>query len=120
MAIYGPKGMTSRGSTVCLNVLGPDGLAVPYLDVETRAREQGLAIRGGCFCNPGAAERAFGFSRFDVEKCLDDLGDAFTVEAFQRGLGPQSIVGGVRFSLGLPTNHSDLDRAVTFLGGFAA
>ena len=37
-----------------------DGRVLDYEMVEAAARERGVAIRGGCFCNPGAAEHAFG------------------------------------------------------------
>jgi len=120
VAIYGPKDMIARGSTVAFNVLDPLGRSLPFDVVEQRAHDQGVAVRGGCFCNPGAAERAFGLDRFDVEKSLDDLGENFTIKAFQRSLGPQSVVGAVRLSLGLPTNRSDLDRAIALVESFAA
>jgi selenocysteine lyase/cysteine desulfurase len=79
-----------------------------------------VAIRGGCFCNPGAAEAAFGFARLDVQACLDDLGADFTIAEFQRRLGPSTTVGALRLSLGLPTNEADIDRAVALASGFAA
>ncbi|HLZ74075.1 aminotransferase class V-fold PLP-dependent enzyme [Phenylobacterium sp.] len=118
--IYGPKTMEARGGVVAFNVLDPRGGALPCDLVEQRAHAQGIAVRGGCFCNPGSAERAFGFGRYDVEKSLDDLGDGFTIKAFQRSLGPQSVVGAVRLSLGLPTNANDLDRAIGLVNSFAA
>jgi selenocysteine lyase/cysteine desulfurase len=117
--VYGPKTPEARGCTVAFNVLDPMGVALPFDLVERRAHARGVAVRGGCFCNPGAAERAFGFARYDVEKTLDELGDGFTIKAFQRGLGPQSVVGAVRLSLGLPTNASDLNRAIDLVGSFA-
>jgi selenocysteine lyase/cysteine desulfurase len=119
VAIYGPRDMTARGCTVAFNVLDPLGGAIPFDLVERRAHDQGIAVRGGCFCNPGAAERAFGFARYDVERSLDELGDGFTIEAFHRSLGPQSVVGAVRLSLGLPTNARDLDRAIALVNSFA-
>jgi selenocysteine lyase/cysteine desulfurase len=118
-AIYGPKDMKARGCIVAVNVLDPNGDALPFDLVETRARALGVAVRGGCFCNPGAAERAFGFARYDVERALDELGDRFTIKAFQHRLGPQSVVGAVRLSLGLPTNAHDLERAIGLLDSFA-
>jgi selenocysteine lyase/cysteine desulfurase len=118
--IYGPKDMRLRGCTVAFNVLDPMGGAMPFDLVEQRAHDQGIAVRGGCFCNPGAAERAFGFDQYDVEKSLDDLGDRFTIQNFQRSLGPRSTVGAVRLSLGLPTNQRDLDRAIALVASFAA
>ncbi|HEX3363639.1 aminotransferase class V-fold PLP-dependent enzyme [Phenylobacterium sp.] len=117
--VYGPKTVAARGCTVAFNVLDPTGDSLPFDRVEQQAHAQGVAVRGGCFCNPGAAERAFGFARYDVEKSLDDLGDGFTIKAFQRSLGPQSVVGAVRLSLGLPTNANDLDRAISLMNSFA-
>jgi selenocysteine lyase/cysteine desulfurase len=117
--VYGPKDMAARGCTIAFNVLDPLGHSLPFDLVEQRAHDQGLAVRGGCFCNPGAAERAFGFADYDVEKSLDALGDGFTIKAFQRSLGPQSTVGAVRISLGLPTNQRDLDRAIALVDSFA-
>ena len=116
--IYGPRTMSARGGVVAFNVLDPMGGSLPFEQVEQRAHAQGVAVRGGCFCNPGAAERAFGFARYDVEKCLDELGDGFTIKAFQRSLGPQSVVGAVRLSLGAPTNTNDLDRAISLIKSF--
>ena len=53
MKIYGPVSMDARGATVTFNILNADGSTVPYQRVEARAREAGVAVRGGCFCNPG-------------------------------------------------------------------
>jgi selenocysteine lyase/cysteine desulfurase len=47
--IYSPEG----SSVVTFNVDG-----VPFDRVERAARDAGIAIRSGCFCNPGAAEQA--------------------------------------------------------------
>lgn len=117
--IYGPAGMNSRGGTVAFNILQPDGLVLPYQRAEQAAREAGLAIRGGCFCNPGAAEAAFEFARHDINSCLDTLGTDFTVARFQQELGPQATVGALRLSVGAPTNARDIDRAVQFIESFS-
>lgn len=42
---------------------------VPYARVEAQAREARVSVRGGCFCNPGAAEHAFGL--VDVRRGVD-------------------------------------------------
>ena len=36
---------------------------VPYWEMEERARQENISLRGGCFCNPGASELAFGLRR---------------------------------------------------------
>jgi selenocysteine lyase/cysteine desulfurase len=118
--LYGPQDMRDRGGIVTFNVLTPDGTTVPFPVVEQLARTRGVAIRGGCFCNPGAAEQAFGFGRLNVAQCLDDLGAAFTIAEFQRRLGADATVGAVRLSLGLPTNEADIDRAIALAAEFRA
>lgn len=118
--LYGPDDLQDRGCIVAFNILCPDGVTLPFQAVEQRAAERGVAIRGGCFCNPGAAEQAFGFAGLDVAQCLDDLGADFTVAEFQRRLGPQATVGAVRLSLGLPSNAADVDRALALAESFRA
>jgi selenocysteine lyase/cysteine desulfurase len=81
--IYGPRNTTDRGGVVAFNVC-VDGRILHYSDVLAFARDRGVAVRGGCFCNPGAAER-----------CL-----------------PDGVVGAVRASVGIPTTTADLDRLV--------
>jgi len=117
--IYGPRDLDRRGGTVAFNLMRRDGRPVPYAEVEQRAYAQRVAIRGGCFCNPGAAEAAFGFSRLDVASCLNRLRGRFSIPALQACLGPEHAVGAVRLSVGLPTTTGDLDRALSLLAGFA-
>lgn len=113
--LYGPSGMTARGGTIAFNVLRRNGEAIPYQHVEQIARSAGIALRGGCFCNPGAAEQAFDLGRYDVGACLDALGDRFTVPLFRKQLGPGATVGALRISVGPPTNLRDIDRALDLL-----
>jgi selenocysteine lyase/cysteine desulfurase len=116
---YGPVSMTERGATVSFNVLGADGSTIPYQWVEARAREMGVAVRGGCFCNPGAAERAFDLGQFDLSSSLDDVQTGFTPERLRLRLGRQATVGAVRISLGLPTVDRDVERALHMIESFA-
>jgi len=81
---------------------------VPYWDVEERARRENISLRGGCFCNPGASELAFGLP--GVERCLDD---DFTVQRFADCAG--RTVGAVRASFGIANNEDDVARVVDFL-----
>jgi selenocysteine lyase/cysteine desulfurase len=117
--IYGPASIEGRGATVAFNLLDSDGSTIPYQSVERRAGEAGVAIRGGCFCNPGAAERAFDFRRFDLARSLDELRHGFTAERLRTCLGGQATVGALRVSMGLPTIEADLDRAFDVLESFA-
>jgi selenocysteine lyase/cysteine desulfurase len=116
--IYGPGGLADRGGTIAFNVLAYDGSTVPFVEVEARARDAGVSVRGGCFCNPGAAEAAFGFSAEDTARCFAEEG-AFSIEKFSRCLGTGVAVGAVRASIGIPTNLRDIDRALDVIRSFA-
>jgi selenocysteine lyase/cysteine desulfurase len=107
VTIYGPSDTRNRGGTVAFN-LRRDGHLLPYEAVEAAAREHGVAIRGGCFCNPGAAEHAFGIPARRARTCLRG---EFSVPRFRACLG-DTPVGAVRASIGVPTSAADLDRLV--------
>ncbi len=108
--VYGPRDLTDRGGTVAFNIDG-----VPFHVVEQRAREAGVSLRGGCFCNPGASEAAFGLDA-EIASCLDDLGDDFSIERF--AACTNKPVGAVRASFGMATNEEDVLRAIDVLRGF--
>ena len=90
VVIYGPSNRSSRGGIVAFNVFRDEGRLVPFQEVEAAARERGIAIRGGCFCNPGAAEQALG------------------IDASIAG----EVVGAVRASIGPATTREDITRLV--------
>jgi selenocysteine lyase/cysteine desulfurase len=116
--LYGPPDLRERGATVALNLSDPRGQAIPYTAVEARARDAGVALRGGCFCNPGAAEAAFALSAPSLAACLAAAGAEVSPARIAACLGRP--VGAVRLSLGLATNHTDVDRALDVLTSFAA
>jgi selenocysteine lyase/cysteine desulfurase len=109
--IYGPR--TDRGATIALNVLDVGGAIIPHTIVEARARDARVAIRGGCFCNPGASEAAFRLAPAAIAACA-----ATSPESIAACLGDE--VGAVRLSLGLANNDSDIDRACAVIAAFAA
>lgn len=117
--VHGPGRSTDRGATIALSVLDPSGKAVPYWVVEETAREAGIAIRGGCFCNPGCAEAAFGFPAARTRDCLDTLAAGFTIPGFAACLGDRTV-GAIRVSLGLGSIRADVDRFVSFVASFPA
>jgi selenocysteine lyase/cysteine desulfurase len=107
---------------VAFNVVRHDGRIVPYSIVEERARSRGVALRGGCFCNPGAAESAFGFDPAAAARCLEaaEHDGTFTIERFAACLDPERRhgVGAVRASLGMATNADDIRRAIDVVSSF--
>jgi selenocysteine lyase/cysteine desulfurase len=115
--LYGPATLAERGGTVAFNACDARGAVVPYAAVEARARDAGVALRGGCFCNPGAAEAAFALPPAALAACLADSGAGFSPARLGACLG--RAVGAVRLSLG-PANHrADVDRAVAVVASFA-
>jgi selenocysteine lyase/cysteine desulfurase len=110
VVVYGPSATCDRGGTIAFNLRRDDRL-LPYEEVEAAARERGIAIRGGCFCNPGAAERAFGIP---ADRAADCFRGRFTVPRFRACLGG-APVGALRVSLGIPTTPRDLDALVDFI-----
>jgi selenocysteine lyase/cysteine desulfurase len=118
--LYGPQALDGRGATLAFNLLAPDGLPIPYVAVEARARDFGVALRGGCFCNPGASEAAFGLAAADMAACLAETGADFSIPRLAACLGPAQPIGALRISLGCPTSERDLDRAADLVASFAA
>lgn len=121
--VYGPRDGRERGGTVAFNVLGKDGRIVPYWVVAERARSLSVAVRGGCFCNPGAAERAFGFDAEAAAKCLGaaSVEGEFSLQRFAGCMNSdgRTAVGATRASLGMASNLADVQRVVALVESLA-
>ena len=116
--ILGPANGGDTGAIVALTVADQAGRTIPYWDVEAAARDAGIAVRGGCFCNPGCAEAAFSFPDARVRSCLDSLGSDFTIPRFAACLDDRTV-GAIRVSMGLGSVVADVDRVTDFLAGYA-
>ena len=92
---YGPRDWSARGAVVAFNVLDAGGAIVSHEIVEQQAREVRVSVRGGCFCNPGAAEA---------------VGAGFDA----------AVPGAVRASLGAASDQRDVDRLVELVAMVAA
>ena len=117
--LYGPRDMRDRGGTIAFNVRSRDGAVVPYPEVERRARDARVALRCGCFCNPGASEAAFGFDAQRATACMRRLGEQFTIQRFAECMGADATVGAVRVSFGIANCPEDVARLVAVLASFA-
>jgi selenocysteine lyase/cysteine desulfurase len=117
--IYGPVDDTDRGATIAFNVKSASGAIVPYSIVESRARAARISIRGGCFCNPGAAEAAFGFDAVTSRACLQSAADSgWSIDRFRECM-PGTAVGALRASFGAASNVRDARRLVAMVASFA-
>jgi selenocysteine lyase/cysteine desulfurase len=80
------------------------------------ASAPGISVRTGCFCNPGAAERAFGLTGRAVRgkrwRALPPP-DVQTMDDYVELAGLPSG-GTVRVSLGLVSDISDVERFLDF------
>jgi selenocysteine lyase/cysteine desulfurase len=116
--LYGPADGRDRGATLAFNVLDARGGVVPYCQVESRAREARVSVRGGCFCNPGAAARAFDFPAAETARCLDAARrDGWSLDRFGACMGGRAV-GAVRASLGIPSDARDVGRLVEVVATF--
>jgi selenocysteine lyase/cysteine desulfurase len=105
--IYGSADTRRRGGTVAFSLLDRRGQAFDVRAVERDMAAAGISVRTGCFCNPGAAEAAFGLTRADIARARGS--HASTAEEFAAWAG---IPGGgaIRASVGLASNIADVDR----------
>ena len=120
VCVYGPSDGRARGATVSFNVLGRNGRVVPYWVVAEHARSLSVAVRGGCFCNPGAAEAAFRFDAGAASRCLAEASveGEFSLQRFAGCMSRNDrtiAVGAVRASLGLANNLADVQRVVALV-----
>jgi selenocysteine lyase/cysteine desulfurase len=117
--VYGPADSgdcaSDCGATLAFNVLDADGDPIPFTDVEAAARVAGISVRGGCFCNPGASEAAFGFPADITAHCLTTAGvGGWTLERFAECMRGHAV-GAVRASFGTPSNAGDVRRLVALV-----
>jgi len=117
--IYGPATTGNRGGTVTFNLYDPQGHLLDYRRVEELAGTEGISLRTGCFCNPGAGEMAEGLTEEDMQAGLA-MGPDVNLLSFVRLMQDRShkSAGSIRASIGLATNFSDVWRFLRFIAGF--
>lgn len=116
--VHGPKDLTARGGTVSFTLLDVNGEVINVVVAGTLASKAGISLRtGGCFCNPGAGESAFGIQSADIKAVLDacakDSDMNVRDEMFQ-----QHGIHVLRASFGWASNFADAQALVEFLRGF--
>lgn len=60
-----------QGPVIAMGFLRPGGGHVGHAEVEKMAALEGIQLRTGCFCNPGACQAALGLSDRDVMENLE-------------------------------------------------
>lgn len=123
--VYGPSASGdggahgARGGTVAFDLLTPRGERVDARLVEDAANKANISLRVGCFCNPGAAERALKLDGRQIEKCLHHVGSEMSICAMSQCVG-KGYLGCVRASLGLSSNGRDIERFGAFVEEFCS
>lgn len=117
--IYGPANTEARGGTITLNLYDPQGHLLDYRRVEELAGEEGISLRTGCFCNPGAGEIAEGLTEEDMRAGFT-LGEEINLLSFLRMMQERGhkSAGAIRASIGLASNFADVWRFLRFIAGF--
>ena len=117
--LYGPITSEGRGGTMAFNLCDADGTLIDHRSVDVRASGQHIALRTGCFCNPGAGEVALGLSEDELNRCFRSADDRMDRDDLMRCIDAESG-GAVRISFGLVSNFSDAHAFVTFARGFVS
>jgi len=115
--VYGPRNGESRGGTVALNFLDPEGSIIDERAVSRDASAAGISLRTGCFCNPGAGEAAFGLRRRDLTRARRFLlrpgAEDAPIDDYLI-LAGMATGGAVRVSLGIVSSVEDVEAFLDF------
>ncbi len=118
--ILGPQTMDRRGATFALHLLDDDGRPFDLYDAEVAAGRQGISVRTGCFCNPGAGEVANDIAKEEMGLCFSDLHREMSLRECQKAIGAATgkTPNAIRVSLGLASTFSDAWRFVQFAASY--
>jgi len=117
--VHGPGNLDMRGGTVTVTFYDPDGRPLDDRRIEELANREGISLRTGCFCNPGAGEVAHGLDeRIMGDFFRSEQGMSFLElrEALWERFGKS--ISAVRISVGIASNFADVHHFLTFAQGF--
>ena len=113
--LYGPVCTDGRGGTLAFNLYDAAGAVIDHRVVETKAADRKIALRTGCFCNPGAGEVALGLNEEELTRCFRSAHGRMDRDDLMRCIDAESG-GAVRISLGLASTFSDAHAFLAFAG----
>jgi len=117
--VHGPTRADARGGTIAFNLWASDGESLDIRRIEELANRERISLRTGCFCNPGAGEIVYGFTRAEIAAYFrDESGMSFDELRARVREEHGKEVGAVRISVGVATNFTDVHRFLGFLRGF--
>ena len=117
--LLGPQDTTDRGGTISFALQDLDGRPHDIRRVCSLAADDGIGLRSGFFCNPGAGEAAFGLTADLLKpifaRCPDCTFDQLRADV-RAATG--SDIGALRASFGIASDFSDAWRLGRFLERF--
>jgi selenocysteine lyase/cysteine desulfurase len=113
---YGPRTMDRRGGTIALSLVNPLGRVIDVRVIERHAAARNISLRTGCFCNPGAAEAAFGVSPEALTTAYHEV-EPLPLDELVARLGVEGG-GAVRISLGAVSSFTDVQAFVGLARSF--
>ena len=117
--IHGPVDMEDRGGTIAFNFFDVNGVCFDIRRIEDLANAAMISLRAGCFCNPGAAEMAYGLSQPEIGAFFQDKrGMSFDELRSRIRTNYDKEYGATRISVGLSSNFADAFTFLQFAQGF--
>ena len=107
----GGEGEEKQGPIISFNLLHGDSSFVGYAEVERLASLEGIHVRTGCFCNPGACQHFLSLTSKEVKENLDAGHVCWDDKDIING----KPTGAVRISAGYSTSFEDIHAFLSFL-----
>lgn len=104
--IFGTTDLSRRGGTLAMHFYNKDGKRYPLIEIEAEANVYKIALRTGCFGNPG------------VEEVNSELSDGLANENYEMRNENRKFSGSIRISLGIASNFKDVVTFYNFAKGF--
>lgn len=119
VTVLGPTDTVDRGGTVTFVMRDRDGRPIDDRRVEELANRVNISLRTGCFCNPGAGEVAHGLHAADMTPFFGRPAPVSFLDLRETMLAEHDLlVAGIRVSVGVASNFTDVYRLLCFLQGF--
>jgi molybdenum cofactor sulfurtransferase len=112
--LYSPEG----NDTIIFNIK-KNSVLLNAWDFEKAARDFGIDVRTGCYCNPGVNEKLFGYDINMYEQFIYNSSNPadMTIERLMQ-YADGKPVGSIRMSFGYMNNFSDVERIALFVKKF--
>lgn len=106
--IHGAKDTQSRGGTIAFLMLDAQGKAFDYQLIEKDAGVEGISLRTGCFCNPGAGEYVNGLTAAEMAPFFGNAQSTSFRQLYEMGVQYGKTTSALRVSLGIASNFADV------------